>query len=230
MKRSKNNILILFALLIVNLIHAQDLANIKYYHELNSKLNKINSDENRIVFMGNSITENWKNLDPDFFKNENYINRGISGETSPQILARFSSEVIELQPKIVIILAGINDIAQNMGPITIKEISKNIFAMVALAKANGIKVILSSVLPAFDFPWHSGLDPAEKIVELNAILKNYALENEVVYLNYYNKMVDDKKGLIKAYTNDGVHPNKKGYEVMAPLVKEAIVRVLYNSN
>jgi len=201
------------------------LANINYYREQNLKLNKIDSDENRIVFMGNSITEHWKKLDSSFFNNKNYINRGISGETSPQILARFPSDVIDLQPKIVIILAGINDIAQNMGPITIKEISKNIFSMVKMAKVNGIEVILASVLPAFDFPWHSGLEPAEKIVQLNALLKNYALENNVVYLNYYDKMVDDKKGLIENYTYDGVHPNKKGYKIMGQLVRDAIFKI-----
>ncbi len=225
MKRSKNNILVLF-LLLINLIHAQDLANINYYLEQNLKLHKINSDEDCIVFMGNSITEQWKKLDPDFFKNKNYINRGISGETSPKILVRFPSDVIDLQPKIVIILAGINDIAQNMGPITIQEISENIFSMVELAKTNGIKVILSSVLPAFDFPWHSGLDPAEKIVQLNTILKKYAVENNLVYLNYYDKMVDDNKGLIKDYTYDGVHPNKKGYKIMEPLAQDAILKIL----
>ena len=184
------------------------------------------SNKNRIVFMGNSITENWKNLDPDFFFNKNYINKGISGQTTPQILNRFKTDVIDLKPALVIILAGTNDIAQNTGPITIKEISENIFAMAEQAKANGIKVILSSVLPAFDFPWRLGLNPAKKIVTLNEILKKYANENGIVYLDYYSAMVDKQMGLKDDYTFDGVHPNKVGYQVMAPLAEEAIAKTL----
>ena len=184
------------------------------------------SNENRIVFMGNSITENWKHLDSDFFSNKNYINKGISGQTTPQILNRFKKDVVDLKPTLVIILAGINDIAQNTGPITIKEISENIFSMAEQAKANGIKVILSSVLPAFDFPWRSGLDPANKIIALNDILKKYAHENGIAYLDYYSAMVDKKMGLKDMYTYDGVHPNKAGYQVMGPLAEEAIAKTL----
>ncbi len=184
------------------------------------------SNENRIVFMGNSITENWKHLDSDFFSNKNYINKGISGQTTPQILNRFKKDVVDLKPTLVIILAGINDIAQNTGPITIKEISENIFSMVEQAKAKDIKVILSSVLPAFDFPWRSGLDPANKIIALNDILKEYALENGIVYLDYYSAMVDKQIGLKDDYTYDGVHPNKAGYQVMGPLAEEAIAKTL----
>ena len=184
------------------------------------------SNENRIVFMGNSITENWKHLNPDFFSNKNYINKGISGQTTPQILNRFKKDVVDLKPTLVIILAGINDIAQNTGPITIKEISENIFSMVEQAKAKDIKVILSSVLPAFDFPWRSGLDPANKIIALNDILKEYALENGIVYLDYYSAMVDKQIGLKDDYTYDGVHPNKAGYQVMGPLAEEAIAKTL----
>ncbi len=184
------------------------------------------TNANRIVFIGNSITDNWKKLDPDFFANKNYINKGISGQTTPQILGRFKKDVIDLHPKLVIILAGINDIAQNTGPITLQETSKNIFAMAELAKEHQIKVVLCSVLPALDFPWRRGLQPAGKIITLNEIIKNYANENSIVYLDYYTSMVDKQMGLNDKYTYDGVHPNKTGYQIMAPLVQEAIIKTL----
>jgi len=184
------------------------------------------TNENRIVFIGNSITENWKKLDLAFFSNKNYINKGISGQTTPQILNRFKKDVVDLKPNLVIILAGTNDIAQNTGPITIKEISENIFAMAELAKENNIKVIISSVLPAFDFPWRQGLHPAKKIITLNEILKKYAYENRIVYLDYYSTMVDTQMGLKDKYTYDGVHPNKNGYQIMVPLAEKAIAKTL----
>jgi len=191
------------------------------------KQNSQSSNNSKVVFIGNSITEQWQKLEPSFFKNKNYINKGISGQTSPQILNRFKKDVINLKPDLVIILAGTNDIAQNSGPITIKEISENIFAMAEQGKANGIKIIISSVLPAYDFPWRTGLEPAKKIVELNNILKKYANKNGIVYLDYYSSMVDKQKGLKDKFTYDGVHPNKEGYQVMGPLAEEAIKKVLY---
>lgn len=203
-----------------------DWANISKYSKENQSLQIPLKNENRVVFMGNSITEGWKNNDPDFFSKNNYINRGIGGQTTSQMLIRFRPDVIDLKPKLVVILAGINDIAQNNGPIEMKDIFGNIVSMVELAKAHNIKVILSSVLPANDFPWKKGIEPAEKVIELNAMLEKYCLDNKITFVNYYPKMVDSQKGLDKKYTNDGVHPTLAGYKIMEPLLQEAILKVL----
>ena len=180
------------------------------------------TDYSRIVFMGNSITEFWKRLDTSFFSNKHFINRGISGQTSPQMLLRFQKDVIDLKPTVVVILAGINDIAENTGPITLKDILKNIISMAKLAKANKINVILSSVLPANRFPWRLDLRPAEKIIALNKIIQSYAAKNKIVFVNYYKAMVDGEKGLDKKFSEDGVHPNLDGYKIMEPLIMKAI--------
>lgn len=203
-----------------------DWANISKYAVANQSLKLPIKGENRVVFMGNSITEGWKTSDPDFFSTKNYINRGIGGQTTSQMLVRFRSDVIALQPKLVIILAGINDIAQNNGPIELHDIFGNIVSMVELAKANNIKVVLSSILPANDFPWKKGMDPAEKVIKLNEMLERYCHENKIIFVNYYTKMVDSKKGLDRKYTNDGVHPTLAGYKVMEPLLEEAIAKAL----
>jgi lysophospholipase L1-like esterase len=203
-----------------------DWANLKKYAADNERLKSMSSNEQRIVFMGNSITESWKIIDSSFFAGKPYINRGISGQTTPQMLVRFRSDVIELKPGIVIILAGINDIAENTGPIALENIFGNIVSMVELAEANNIKVILSSVLPAAEISWRPDLKPAEKVVKLNAMIKSYADKNNIVYVDYYSVMVNEKKGLKAEYTNDGVHPTLAGYKVMEPLVEEAIDRVL----
>lgn len=205
---------------------AQDWADLKRFREANSKLKTPTPDENRVVFMGNSITIGWQSADPDFFSNAAFVNRGISGQTSPQMLVRFRQDVIYLQPKVVVILAGTNDIAGNTGPSTIEMIRDNIFSMCEIAKANGIQVVISSILPVFDYPWKPGLEPAEKIIQLNDYLKKYAQENDLVYLDYFAAMVDERKGLKKDLGGDGVHPNKKGYDIMKPLVLEAIEKAL----
>ena len=176
--------------------------------------------------MGNSITEGWKNIDPGYFEGRPYIDRGISGQTTPQMLIRFRPDVIDLKPAIVIILAGINDIAENTGPMTLEETAGNIFSMAQLAKAANIKVIISSVLPANTFPWRPEIKPAEKVIELNILLKQYCEENRITYLDYYSHMVDDKKGLDPRYGDDGVHPNLAGYKVMEGLVENAIKSAL----
>jgi len=207
-------------------INAQDWANLQRYQKENVAVHLFGNDENRVVFMGNSITEGWSKHHPDFFKNKPYINRGISGQTTPQMLLRFKQDVIDLKPKAVVILAGTNDIAGNTGPSTLKMIVDNISSMTEIAKANNIKVIICSVHPAFDYPWRKGLKPNEKIPALNKLLKDYTIKNEVVYLDYFAAMNDGKNGLIKEYTYDGVHPNKKGYEIMAPLAEAAIKKVL----
>ncbi len=179
-------------------------------------------NEKRVVFMGNSITEGWKRADSAFFAGRPYYDRGISGQTTPQMLVRFRPDVIDLKPAVVVILAGINDIAQNTGPMTLEQTFGNIVSMAELAKTNGIQVVLCSVLPAFDFPWRPGLQPAEKVVKLNAMLKDYASKKNLVYVDYFSAMADGRNGLKAEYTYDGVHPTLAGYKVMAPLAEKGI--------
>ncbi|MBS1500613.1 MAG: dienelactone hydrolase family protein [Bacteroidetes bacterium] len=182
--------------------------------------------QKRVVFMGNSITEFWWIQDSAFFVNHHYIGRGISGQTTPQMLVRFREDVINLKPAVVVILAGINDIAQNTGPEKIEDIFGNIRSMVELAHAAHIKVVISSVLPANHFPWRPSIDPTEKVIQLNKMLKAYADANNIVYLDYYSAMVDDKKGLPANLSHDGVHPTLEGYKVMEPMVVKAINEAL----
>ena len=203
-----------------------DWANIKRYASENKSLKPVPAGEKRIVFMGNSITELWKTTDSSFFTGKPYINRGIGGQTTPQMLVRFREDVIDLKPAVVVILGGINDIAENTGPTTVENIFGNILSMAELSTANHIKVVLSSVLPAYDFPWRPGLEPAEKIAKLNALIKSYADKNNFVYVDYYSAMVDKRKGLDEKFTNDGVHPTLAGYKVMEPLAEKAIAEAL----
>nr|WP_321453253.1 SGNH/GDSL hydrolase family protein [uncultured Carboxylicivirga sp.] len=205
---------------------AQDWPNLERFRAENQQLDKPAKKENRVVFMGNSITEGWSQHHPEFFKDKTYINRGISGQTTPQMLIRFRPDVIDLEPKVVVILAGINDIAGNTGPSTLKMIADNIKSMAELAKANKIKVVLCSVLPANDFPWNPGTEPADKVIELNQMIKTYAESNKIIYVDYFSQMVDDQKGLKSELTYDGVHPTKAGYQVMEPLVEAAIKKAL----
>ena len=207
-------------------IKAQDFANLNKYKNQNASLPLPTAKQKRIVFMGDSITEFWNVIDPEYFSGKTYINRGISGQTTPQMLIRFRADVIALKPNAVVILAGINDIAGNTGPSSIEMIRDNVFSMVELAKANNIKVILCSVLPAYDFPWKPNQQPVEKIKALNEILKNYAAANNIVYVDYYSAMVDKRLGLNIEYSNDGVHPNKTGYQIMQPIIEKAIGQVL----
>ncbi|RTY85659.1 acylhydrolase [Flavobacterium sp. RSP15] len=207
-------------------IQAQDWPNLSKYQEQNVALKPPAAGQQRIVFMGDSITEFWSATNSEYFSGKPYINRGISGQTTPQMLIRFRADVIALQPAAVLILAGINDIAGNTGPTTLDRIENNIISMVELAQANQIKVILCSVLPAFDFPWKPNQNPAEKVMELNQLLKKYADANGIIYLDYFSAMVNESNGLKAAYSGDGVHPNKLGYQVMAPLAEKAIAQVL----
>jgi lysophospholipase L1-like esterase len=202
-----------------------DWANLRKYESENSKLPPPAVGENRIVFMGNSITEFWKGYNPTFFTGS-YVNRGISGQTTPQMLVRFREDVINLKAAVVVILAGINDIAQNTGPIKLEDTFGNIVSMIELARAEHIKVVVSSVLPANHFPWRPAIIPTEKIIQLNQMLKDFADKNHLVYLDYYSAMVDDQKGLPPSLSADGVHPNLAGYKVMEPLAKNAITDAL----
>jgi len=206
--------------------YAQDWANLSRYRDDNIKLISEGPKKNRVVFMGNSITEGWLKEDPDFFANKPYVNRGISGQTSPQMLLRFRTDVISLKPEIVVILAGTNDIAGNTGPSTLEMILDNIASMAELAKANSIKPILCSVVPAFDYWWKPGVAPAEKIVELNKMIRDYAKQMRFEFVDYHSVMKDDKNGLKKEFGEDGVHPNKSGYLVMEPLIEKAISKTL----
>jgi lysophospholipase L1-like esterase len=202
----------------------KDWAHLKKYEKENKQLKKIN-EPHRVVFMGNSITEGWSNFDKDFFINNPFVNRGISGQTTPQMLVRFRPDVVNLNPKAVVILAGINDIAGNTGPILLENTAENIISMAEIAKANNIKVYICSTLPAIDFLWSPGLEPAPKVIRLNSILKDYCTKNNITYVDYYSSMVDDEGGLkVPEYTaaNDLVHPNLAGYKVMEKIILSAL--------
>lgn len=205
----------------------EDWANLKRYRKANSTLKVPTKKEKRVVFIGNSITDNWTRDHGQFFEaNPSYVNRGISGQTSAQMLLRFRPDVIELEPKVVVISAGTNDIAGNRGLISIERIAGNIFSMVELAKNNNIKVVLASVLPASSYSWSPSIEPAGEIIELNELIKVYANKNKVVYLDYYTPMVNENRGLKKELGRDTVHPNAQGYDIMEPLVKSAIKKAL----
>jgi lysophospholipase L1-like esterase len=203
-----------------------DWANLARFRDDNIKIGLPATGEKRVIFIGNSITEGWSRTDPDFFSARPYVNRGISGQTTPQMLVRFRPDVISLKPSVVVILAGINDIAGNTGPSTLEMIEDNLASMVELSKANGVPVVMSSVLPAFDFPWSPGMQPAGKVVQLNVWIKNYAEKNGCIYLDYFTPMADERQGLKKELTFDGVHPNLAGYKIMEPLVESAIQKAL----
>ena len=213
-------------MLFTTLSYGQDWANLKRFQQENSELLLPKANEHRVVFMGNSITEGWLSIRPEFFKNKPYVNRGISGQTTPQMLVRFRQDVIHLKPSTVVLLAGINDIAENTGPSTIEMIANNIVSMAELAKANHINVIICSVLPANKFPWREGLKPAEKVIKLNALLQSYSKKHKLAYVDYYSAMVNDSHGLKKELGEDGIHPNKNGYLIMEPILEKAIKKYI----
>jgi lysophospholipase L1-like esterase len=209
-----------------------DFANLARYRDANSKLAAPAKDEQRVVFMGDSITDGWK-LD-QYFPGRPYVNRGISGQTTPQMLLRFRPDVIDLKPKVVVILAGTNDISGNTGPTTLTTIEENLTSMVELAHANGINVVLATVMPVSDYNKNAAgvpivrtvQRPPAQIAELNEWIKNFCTTRGLVYLDYFTTMADDK-GLLKAdIANDGLHPNAKGYALIKPLVDEAINKAL----
>jgi lysophospholipase L1-like esterase len=203
-----------------------DWANLARYSADNATLGPPKPGERRVVFMGNSITEGWVRYFPTMFPGKPYVGRGIGGQTTPQMLVRFRQDVIGLKPAAVVILAGTNDIAGNTGPSTVEMIQDNIASMAELAKANDIRVVLSSVLPVYDYPWRPGLEPAPKVVALNAWMKDYAAKHGMVYLDYHTAMADARGGLLPELGSDGVHPNEAGYRVMAPLAERAIAQAL----
>ena len=174
------------------------------------------------VFLGNSITDNWYRMDSTFFLTHNYLGRGISGQTSSEMLVRFRTDVINLKPKAVVILAGTNDVAQNNGYIALENVLGNIISMTELAKAHNIRVLLCSITPAYDFGWRHGLEPAQKIAKLNSMIKDYALKHKITYVDYYSKLVDDRGGLPEKFSKDGVHPTIEGYKIMEDIVVKAL--------
>ena len=198
------------------------------YKAENASLGAVAPGEDRVVFYGDSITDAWGRR-PDtgeFFPGKPYVNRGIGGQTTPQMVVRFRQDVINLHPRVVVILAGTNDIAGNTGPMTPEMTEDNFRSMVDLAKANGIRVIVASILPAADYPWKPGMAPAGKIKALNQWLSGYSIMHSVTYLDYYSAMADDNGGMKAGLSSDGVHPNAKGYAIMAPLAQAAIDKVL----
>ena len=226
MNFSKNYILLLFLICMSENLTAQDWANLSKYENENTLLSPKQVGEKRIVLMGDSITEFWLTIHPEFFAGKSYIDRGISGQTTPQMLIRFRPDVINLQPDVVVILAGVNDIAGNTGPTTPEKIFGNITSMVELAKANAIKVILCSILPANDFYWRPNDKAAATIIQLNQLIKSYADKHHIPYIDYHAVMADASNGLPKEFSNDGVHPNLKGYQIMEPLLEKAIRQIL----
>ncbi len=198
------------------------------YRDENARLAPPAPGEQRVVFYGDSITDGWGHQHrPLFFPGKPYLDRGISGQTTPQMLARFQQDVVALQPAAVVILAGINDIAGNTGAETLPVIEDNFRAMVTLAKAAHIRVVLSSVLPASYFPWHMGVDPKDEVVELNKWLKNFAAQQHLVYLDYYPAMVNRVGGMREELAHDkAVHPNDAGYAIMQPMAEAAIRKAL----
>ncbi len=230
MKRYLAYMFMLAAVLSAVRVDAQDRdwAKVRYYEKQNQILMRQPVPENRVVFMGNSITENWARIHPDFFAENGYVGRGISGQASYQFVVRFRTDVINLKPKVVIINAGTNDIAENSGPYNEDYTFGNIVSMVELAEVNGIEVILSSVLPAASFGWRPSVTGAPgKIKALNARIKAYAESKRIPYVDYYSQLLaDDGKSLNPNYTEDGVHPIAAGYDVMERLVKQAIDEIL----
>lgn len=203
-----------------------DPADLKVFREANAKLGPPAAGENRVVFLGDSITAGWGRQFATLFPGKPYVGRGISSETTQQMLIRFRPDVIALQPKVVVILAGTNDIAGNTGRSTQEMIQDNIISMCELAAHNHIKVVLLSVLPASNYWWQPGMEPAEKIVALNAWLKDYAAKQGIAYVDCHTPMSDEQHAMKKDYSGDGVHPNPKGFALISPLVDAAIQQVL----
>ena len=210
--------------------YADDWAALHKYQKENEMLGAPKKGEKRIVFLGSSIFEFWKQKSPGYFKDKPYIDRGISGQIAPQLLIRFRQDVIDLQPAAVIILAGSNDISGNTGHVTNKTIMDNVKSMCELATLHHIKVILCKYLPINEYPWAKHIEPADKIVALNESIEAYAKENNYTVLDYWTPLVDDKKGQRKELTTDGVHPNLAGYKIMEQVTEPAIKKALKNTH
>lgn len=225
----KSSIFLAIALLLSELINAQnavDFANLSRYKDDNTAI--LNAKKKvDVVFMGNSITEGWVKNHPEFFSENNYTGRGISGQTSSQMLLRFQNDVVALKPKLVIINAGTNDIAQNAGTYDQDFTFNNIKTMADIARSNGIKVIIASVLPAAAFPWRKEItDVPQKVDALNSRLKQYSLSNKLTFIDYNTAMRDEKGGMREGLSKDGIHPNPAGYTIMESVIKKIIDKTL----
>lgn len=216
-------ILISFFAVNANSQKYNDLINLQRYAEANKEVCTCSVSDRRVVFIGNSITEGWANQRPEFFSENNFIGRGIGGQTSPQLLSRFRSDVVDLKPFAVVINVGTNDIAENTGAYDQHFTLGNIKSMADIARANNIQVILSSVLPAGGFSWNPSIkDSVDKIKALNAEIKKYADANNFLYIDYFSQLQDDKGALKSHFGDDGVHPNAECYELMEEIVLDAI--------
>lgn len=208
--------------------YMNDFGELRRYRAANARLPAPAAGERRVVFFGDSITDMWR-LD-QYFPGQPYVNRGIGGQTTPQMVVRFRQDVIELHPRLVVILAGTNDLAGNTGPMSLEEIEAQYTSMAELARANGIQVLFSSILPVHDYTPAAALAfplrPPEKIRTLNQWLKAYCAAHGAGYVDYFAAMVDDKGWLKRELAEDGLHPNRAGYAIMAPLVASAIERAL----
>ena len=213
------------ALTSMTLLSAQDWHQGQKYQSDNAKILREKTPV-KAVFMGNSITQGWADMRPEFFKDHGFVGRGIGGQTTPQMLLRLRQDVLELKPEAVVILAGINDIAQNTGPITLNETLGNIQSMAELALAHGITPIICSVLPTNSFPWRPEITPTQLVIDLNSQLQRWALEKNLVYVDFYTPMVDEKLGLKSHLGYDPVHPNVAGYQVMEPILLKALNQLL----
>ena len=213
-----------------NSVQAQSWANKERYAQANAELLATARENSlRVVLMGNSITEFWEENHPMFFVNNQLVCRGISGQVSSQMLARFRQDVISLKPRIVVINCGTNDIAENNGPYDEDITIDNIKSMTELARAHGIEVVLSSVLPCDSFCWNPAVrQVADKISSLNRRILDYATSQHLLYIDYYSRMSTPRGGMIKGYTDDGVHPNPAGYDTMEPLLLDAIQQLEEN--
>jgi len=204
-----------------------DWPQLNRYHADDATLPAPKADERRVVFYGDSITDAWgRKPGTEFFPGKPYVNRGISGQTTPQMVVRFQQDVVHLKPAVVVILAGTNDIAGNTGPSTPEMIEDNFVSLEEIARANGIKVVISSILPASEYRWKPEAQPAEQIRSMNTRLKALCAREGLVYLDYYTPMANAKGGLDPDLASDGVHPTAKGYGVMAPLAEKAIAAAL----
>ncbi|WP_053082736.1 SGNH/GDSL hydrolase family protein [Chryseobacterium angstadtii] len=225
----KISIFIIFGLFLSQFVNAQsavDFANLARYKEDNSVLLSTRKKID-VVFMGNSITEGWVKSHPEFFSENNYTGRGISGQTSSQMLLRFQNDVIALKPKLVVINAGTNDIAQNAGIYDPEFTFNTIKSMVQIAESNGIKVIIASVLPAASFPWRKEItDVPQKVDALNNRLKQYAQSRKITFADYNTSMRNEKGGMREGLSIDGIHPNSAGYAIMEPIIKKALNKAL----
>ena len=234
MKRIFSVCLVAIFLLSASTVFAQekpskkrDWAQFYYYEKSNAKYHNSGNYPD-VVFLGNSITQGWAGKCKDFFKKNNFAGRGIGGQTTSEMLVRFRRDVIELKPRAVVIMAGINDIAQNNGEISLENIMGNIVSMCELAKLHKIKVLLCSVTPAYEFRWRKSIDPKESVIRLNEMLKEYAKKNKLTYVDYYSALIDERGGMNRKYHKDEVHPNTLCYaEVLQPIVLKAINKALH---